>query len=60
MFLGKVNEKYISLAEISGREIFTLVPLAVIVVILGVYPHAVLDLTSQSLNSLNQLVLASL
>jgi len=60
MFLGKVNEKYVALPEINGREIFTLAPLAVIVVILGFYPHAILDLTSASLNSLNQLVLASL
>ncbi len=57
VFLGKVNEKYVGIAEINGREIFTLVPLAVIVVILGVYPRPILDLMSQSLNSLNQLVL---
>src|SRR5512140_1701345 len=35
MFLGKVNEKYLSLPEINGRELFTLAPLAVIVVVLG-------------------------
>src|SRR5499426_856102 len=29
MFLGKPNEKYASLPEINGRELFTLVPLAV-------------------------------
>jgi NADH-quinone oxidoreductase subunit M len=58
MFLGKPNEKYLNLPEISARELFTLAPLAVIVVILGFYPHAVLDLMSASLNSLNQLVLA--
>jgi NADH-quinone oxidoreductase subunit M len=57
VFLGKVNEKYVGIAEINGREIFTLVPLAVIVVILGFYPRPILDLMSQSLNSLNQLVL---
>jgi NADH-quinone oxidoreductase subunit M len=57
VFLGKVNEKYVGIAEISGREIFTLVPLAVIIVILGVYPRPILDLMSQSLNSLNQIVL---
>jgi len=57
MFLGKANEKYLALPEISGRELFTLVPLAVIVVILGVYPHAILDLMSASLNNLNEMVL---
>jgi len=60
VFLGKLNEKYANLPEINGRELFTLVPLAVIVIVLGVYPHAILDLMSESLNSLNQLVLASL
>ncbi len=59
IFLGKVNEKYADLPEISGRELFTLAPLAVIVVILGFYPRPVLDLMSQSLNSLNQVVLAA-
>jgi len=60
MFLGKVNEKYVGLPEINGRELFTLAPLAVIVVVLGFYPQLVLDLMSASLNTLNQLVLASL
>jgi len=60
VFLGKVNEKYATLPEISGRELFTLAPLAVIVVILGFYPKVVLDLMSASLDSLNQLVLSSL
>jgi NADH-quinone oxidoreductase subunit M len=60
MFLGKVNEKYLGLPEINGRELFTLAPLAVIVVVLGVYPSALLDLTSASLNSLNQFVLSNL
>jgi NADH-quinone oxidoreductase subunit M len=56
MFLGKVNEKYVGLPEINGRELFTLVPLAVIVVVLGFYPRAVLDLMSASLDSLNAVV----
>jgi NADH-quinone oxidoreductase subunit M len=57
VFLGAVNEKYAGLPEISGRELFTLAPLVVIVVVLGVYPHAVLDLMSASLNNLNGMVL---
>jgi NADH-quinone oxidoreductase subunit M len=57
VFLGKANEKYAGLPDINGRELFTLAPLAVIVVILGFYPRPVLDLMSQSLNSLNQFVL---
>ena len=36
----------------------TLAPLAAIVVILGVYPHAVLDLINVSLLQLNEIVKA--
>ena len=57
MFLGALNEKYAGLPEINGRELFTLAPLAVIVVVLGVYPHAALDLMRASLVQLNDFVL---
>src|SRR5579883_2732514 len=53
MYLGQPNPKYAGLAEINGRELFTLVPLAVIVLILGVYPHALLSLLNTSLVHLN-------
>ena len=59
VYLGPTNEKYLSLPDLSPREIFTLAPLAVIVIILGIYPQAVLDLMMASLNSLNQIVVAS-
>jgi len=42
---------------VTGREIFTLVPLAVIVIILGVYPHAILNLMHSSVEQLKDLVL---
>ncbi len=59
MYLGKPNEKYLGLPEINARELVTLVPLGAIVIVLGVYPHAVLDLINASLVNLNQLVLTS-
>ncbi|MBI3785279.1 MAG: NADH-quinone oxidoreductase subunit M, partial [Deltaproteobacteria bacterium] len=52
VFLGKTNEKYVDMPEINGRELFTLAPLAVIVIVLGVYPHAVLNLMTESLHKL--------
>jgi NADH-quinone oxidoreductase subunit M len=58
IYLGKTNEKYLGFPDISAREIFTLVPLGVIVVVLGVYPHAVLDLIDVSLRHLNDVVLS--
>jgi NADH-quinone oxidoreductase subunit M len=58
VWLGAPNPKYAGLPEIDGRELVTLAPLAVIVVVLGVYPHAVLDLINASLVHLTEIVKA--
>jgi NADH-quinone oxidoreductase subunit M len=61
MFLGNPRADYaqMHLSEINGRELFTLVPLGAIVIVLGVYPHAVLDLLDTSLQHLNAVVEAA-
>jgi NADH-quinone oxidoreductase subunit M len=60
IYLGMPNEKYLSLPEINKRELWvTLAPLGAIVIVLGVYPHAVLDLQNVTLVELNQTVLAA-
>jgi NADH-quinone oxidoreductase subunit M len=61
MFLGKPREDYaqMHLSEINARELITLIPLGVVVIVLGVYPHAVLDLLNVSLLNLNKIVLAT-
>src|SRR6266478_10102424 len=59
IYLGPLNEKYNNLPDLNFREAFTLVPLGVIVLILGVYPHAILSLLNTSLVHLNQVVLSS-
>ncbi len=56
MFLGKLNPKYETLPEINSRELFTLVPLAIIVIVLGVYPMPALSLLETSCNNLVQVV----
>jgi NADH-quinone oxidoreductase subunit M len=56
MFLGTLNEKYKTLPDINGRELFTLVPLAMIVVFLGIFPMPVLNLMSRSLEWVVQMV----
>ena len=54
MYLGAPNPKYADKGwEINGRELATLIPLAIIVAVLGVYPHAVLRLQSPRLIELN-------
>lgn len=55
VFLGKLNEKYKSLPDVTGREILTIVPLAIIVIILGVYPKAMLSIMDVSLAGINAL-----
>jgi NADH-quinone oxidoreductase subunit M len=57
IYLGPPNEKYAGLAEINGRELFTLAPLAVIVLVLGIYPMLVLNLQSPALVALTHRVL---
>lgn len=52
VFLGQPNEKWAGLPDINGRELFTLVPLAVIILTLGIYPSVAIDLMSSSLNHL--------
>jgi NADH-quinone oxidoreductase subunit M len=57
VYLGAPNEKYLGLPDMSARELATLVPLGAIVIVLGVYPHAVLDLINVSLLNLNTVVM---
>jgi len=56
VFLGPKNDKYDDLPDISARELFTLVPIGLIVLLLGVYPMPVLDLMKASLNHLIKVV----
>jgi NADH-quinone oxidoreductase subunit M len=56
MYLGKPNPKYATLPEINGRELFTLVPLAAIVLWIGIYPMPILNLQSPALVRLSEQV----
>ncbi len=60
MYLGAPNPKYANTGwEINGRELFTLVPLAAIVLFLGIYPVAILNLQSPALVRLAEQVRAA-
>jgi NADH-quinone oxidoreductase subunit M len=39
MFLGQFNTRWDSLTEINGREIFTVVPLAALTLLIGIFPE---------------------
>jgi len=52
VFLGPKNDKYDDLPDISARELFTLVPIGILVILLGVYPMPVLNLMKVSMTEL--------
>lgn len=56
LFLGTIPEKWKGLPDINGRELFTLVPLAVIVIILGIYPAPMINLLTSAVNTLVDVV----
>ena len=60
VYLGPPNEKYLNMPDINGREIFTLVPLGVIVIIVGIYPSVVLDILRPTLDSINAIIIPHL
>jgi NADH-quinone oxidoreductase subunit M len=55
MFLGKLNEKYAGLSDLTWRERFTLYPLGVLIVVLGIYPLPALNLITTTLVSMIQI-----
>src|SRR5205809_1336595 len=59
MYLRQPNAKSLTLPDMTFRELFTLAPLGAIVVFLGIYPNAVLDLQSPALLRLNEQVRAA-
>ncbi|MFQ5868504.1 MAG: NuoM family protein [Candidatus Zixiibacteriota bacterium] len=52
IFLGPFNVKWEGLTEINGREIFTLVPLGILTILVGVYPKPLVDIISATLENL--------
>ncbi len=57
MFLGPLNEKYRTLPEINARELVTLVPLAIIVLFLGIYPAPMLNIFDHAMRELLRIIL---
>ncbi|MHC4608313.1 MAG: complex I subunit 4 family protein, partial [Planctomycetota bacterium] len=56
IFLGPLNRKYESLKDCTLRERFTLWPLAIIVVVLGILPFIYLDFVGPHLRELCRIV----
>ncbi len=56
VFLGPKNDKWDNLPDINAREMFTLIPIGILVLLFGVYPMPVLDLMKVTLNNLVKVV----
>ena len=59
VFLGKLNEKYKDLTDISARELFCVIPIALLVLILGVFPAPLIEIIQPTLSSLIELISSS-
>ena len=49
VFLGPLNPKYADLPDINRREMLSVAPIAVLVILLGVFPMPIIDLIKTSL-----------
>ncbi|MCR4318330.1 MAG: NADH-quinone oxidoreductase subunit M [Planctomycetes bacterium] len=43
IFFGPLNQNYLGLTDLTPRETFTLVPLALVIIFLGVYPSPIIE-----------------
>lgn len=56
VLLGQSDEKWAKLPDLHGYEILTLVPLAVLMIVIGVYPNWILD----TINAATDVILKSM
>ena len=56
VFLGTLNEKYKDYEDITGREVFSLAPLLILCVVLGVFPFLILDWMEVSVTDLMRIL----
>lgn len=59
VFLGKFNERWKDFTDMDTRELVSVVPLVVIMVVLGVLPHFVLNLSNVTVTNLISLLLGT-
>ena len=59
VFFGPLNEKYKGFPDLTAREMFSLVPLVFVVVLFGIYPQPLIDMTQTSVEKMRLHVLAA-
>jgi len=52
MFMGPLNPKWATLQDIRGRELVAVVPLAVLMLILGLFPSVALGMMTATLTQM--------
>jgi NADH-quinone oxidoreductase subunit M len=52
VYLGTLKEKWSGLKDMDGREYLMFIPLTLIIIFLGVYPSAMLDIMNSSVNTM--------
>ncbi|MFC2134829.1 NuoM family protein [Bacteroidota bacterium] len=60
VYLGELNEKWNSLKDLEFREYVMFIPLTIVIIFLGIYPSAVLDIMTTSVNTLVSFITTSL
>jgi NADH-quinone oxidoreductase subunit M len=56
VYLGQLKDKWSSLKDLDAREYAMLIPLTLIIIFLGVYPSAMLDIMNTSVNTMVKFV----
>jgi|SaaInlLV_10m_DNA_3_1039740.scaffolds.fasta_scaffold00076_34 NADH-quinone oxidoreductase subunit M len=56
VFMGPLNSAYDDLTDMTKREIFILVPLAILVILFGVYPAPLLDMIAPTMGHLIDII----
>jgi len=56
VLLGKLNPKWSNLPDMNAREIFTLVPLMILILLIGIYPKAALEYMTPTIETLVRLL----
>ena len=56
MFLGTFNTKWEAITEINSRELFTVIPLAILMIGVGVYPSPLVNIMRATLENIIHLV----
>lgn len=60
IFFGEFNTRWEGITDLDKRELTMLIPLTIIIIFLGIYPSAMLDIMNTSVNSLAEFINAGI